>query len=118
MKKILAVSLVGFFPLLAFARANLDSLIAQFVRYLNMALPILISIAVIWFVWQVILYTISSDEDKKKQAKSGIIWGIVGLFVIVSVWGLVNFLSTTLDVGTGGGPTSIPELPSVPGIKL
>lgn len=110
MKKILAV-LVGFSPLMVFAQASLDSLIGKFTYYLSLALPILISIGVIWFVWQVIKYTISGDGDKRDEAKSGIIWGIVGLFVILSVWGLVDFLGQTLDIGQGGGPTGIPELP-------
>ena len=113
MKKILAGAVVGFFPLLAFAQATLDTLVQKFVYYLNLALPILISIAVIWFVWQVIKYTISGDEDKKKEAKSGIIWGIVGLFIIVSVWGLVDFLANTLDITQGGGPSNLHTLPVV-----
>jgi hypothetical protein len=110
MKKILAYVLVGSAPLLAFAQASLASLLDDVRYYIDVALPLLVSLAVVWFVWQVIRYTISGDEDKKKEAKSGIIWGIVGLFVIVSVWGLVGFLSNTLGIGQGGG-VRLPQLP-------
>ena len=37
------------------------------------------------------------------------IWGIVGLFVIVSVWGLVRFVGDALDIGT-------PQTQPIPGI--
>jgi hypothetical protein len=105
MKKIAAV-LVGFSPLVVFAQASLDTLIDKFTYYLSFALPILVSVAVVWFVWQVIKYTISGEGDKRDEAKSGIIWGIVGLAVIVSIWGLVEFLTTTL----GLDPVSAPDV--------
>ena len=114
MKKILTVSLVGFFPLLALAETQtvgLTDLITKFTTYLNMALPILISIAVIWFVWQVIMFTISNDEDKRKEAKSGIVWGVIGLFVIICMWGLVKFVETTLGIDEGT-QVVLPQFPT------
>ncbi|MFA5934627.1 MAG: pilin [Candidatus Paceibacterota bacterium] len=109
MKKILIGSGVALFPLLTLA-AGLTDLADKVSELFNKALPLLISFAVIYFAWQVIQYTIAGDEGKKENAKMGILWGIVGLFVIVSVWGLVGFLGDTLDIEAGGG-ISLPELP-------
>ena len=66
--------------------------------WVKMVLPLIIAIAVVWFVWNVFQYTIAGDEEKKKEAKSGMIWGIVGIFVMVSVWGLVAVLQSTFGL--------------------
>src|SRR6185369_2737726 len=104
MKKVLASVLVGFSPLLAFAQytpsQGIVGLIKFFSTILGYLFPVLIALAVILFIWRVFQYTISADEDTKEKAKSGIIWGIVGIFVMVSVWGLVAILQSTF--GTQG----------------
>ncbi len=104
MKKILASVVVGVFPLLAFAQytpsQGIVGLIKFFSTILGYLFPVLIALAVIFFIWKVFQYTISSDEDGKKAAKSGIVYGIVGIFIMVSVWGLVGILQSTF--GTQG----------------
>lgn len=55
-------------------------------------LVFLIALAVVWFVWNVIRYAMSEDEGGKEKAKSQMIWGIVSLAVIISIWGLVGIL--------------------------
>lgn len=62
-------------------------------------IPLLISIAVAGFIWGVAILVINPDnEDKKKQGKQFMIWGIIALFVIISVWGLVGVLSSTIGL--------------------
>lgn len=65
-------------------------------------IPILVTLAVIYIIWNVIKYTTASDDDAQETARKGIISGIVALFVIVSIWGLVAILNTTFGVGQGG----------------
>lgn len=64
----------------------------------------LVSLAVVWFIWNVIRYTMSSEEDKKSEAKSQMIWGIIAIVVIVSVWGIVGQLRKIFGVQSGGVP--------------
>jgi hypothetical protein len=109
MKKVLAGVVVGLFPLMTFA-SGLEDLADRIASLFDRVLPLLISFAVIYFAWQVIQYTIAGDEGKKENAKMGIIWGIIGLFVIVSVWGLVQFLGNTVGIETGG-TIDLPVLP-------
>jgi len=104
MKRILSSIIVSAFPIIALAQytpnqgiGGLFSLVGSWVK---MALPLLISIAVVWFIWNVFQYTIAGDEEKKAAAKSQMIWGIIGIFVMVSVWGLVGILQSTF--GTSG----------------
>ncbi len=108
MKKIF-LSLVSFMPVVTFA-VGLEGILDRIGDLLNKALPILISFAVVYFAWKVIQYTIA-DGDKKDEAKWGIIYGVIGLFVIVAVWGLVMFVSESLGVDVGG-TIDLPTLPT------
>lgn len=106
MKKMLKVGagLAGALPLLAFAQtANtnyLSSLIDGAKSLLDQLVILLVALAVVWFIWNVIKYAMSSDEDGKEKAKSQMIWGIIAIAVIVSVWGLVAVLQNIFGVDT------------------
>lgn len=78
----------------------IKSLITGGIELTRNALVFLISLAVVWFIWNVIQYTISDDEEKKGKAKEQMIWGIIGIAVIVSVWGLVSLLRNMFLSGT------------------
>lgn len=102
MKKIISIVSLFMFPVLAFADSvtDADSLFNLVNKILRNILPIIISIAVIWFIYNVFAYAISGDEEKKGAAKNNMIWGIVALFVMISVWGLVGVLTKTLNLDT------------------
>lgn len=93
-------------PFMAFAQvANvtyISSLIGGAKFLLDQLVVFLIALAVVWFIWNVIRYTMSSDEEKKAAAKSQMIWGIIAIAVIVSVWGLVAILQNVFGVNTTG----------------
>jgi hypothetical protein len=76
---------------------------------LNPAVQVLIAVAVVLFLFGIVKYITSGDDEaKRKEAKNYIIYGIVGLFVMVSVWGLVGILTGTF--GTNQGVPDIPNL--------
>ena len=85
-------------------------LIKTIVGYL---MPLLITIAAVWFVWSIIQYAISSDETKKKEAKKGIIQGLIGMFIIIAFWGIIGFFMNQLGIGTelNAGDTYSPIVP-------
>jgi hypothetical protein len=47
----------------------------------------------------------ANDEEKKGQGKNLMLWGLIGFFVMVSVWGLVNILTGTVSFGNNSGVT-------------
>ena len=73
--------------------------------FLNRAVAIIVSLAIVWFIWNVFQYVIAADEAKKADAKKYMVWGIVAIFVMVSIWGLVAILQSTF--GTSGVTTTI-----------
>ena len=50
------------------------------------------------FLWGMFKYIRSASEGDKEEAKNTIIYGLIGLFVMVSVWGLVRILTGTFDI--------------------
>lgn len=74
-----------------------------FLGLIGRAIPILVSISVIVFVWGVFWYVIAADEERKKSSKEKMIYGIIGLFVMVSVWGLVAVVRNTLGLQNTNG---------------
>lgn len=67
-------------------------LLCRIALLLNTIVPILITLAVVYFIWGVVGYVLGSSEDAKKEGRDRMIWGLIGLMVIVSIWGLVNIL--------------------------
>ena len=63
--------------------------------------PLLFSLAIVMFIWGVIQYVINdSDEGKKEKGRNFMIWGIIALTVMVSIWGLVSIIGSTFNVDT------------------
>lgn len=90
---------------------NIFSLLNTVKATLNYLIPILVSLAVVYFIWGVISHVIAQNEEERKNSRDKIIHGIVGMFVIVAVWGLVRFVGTTLGVEVGDSPQSISDVP-------
>ena len=62
-------------------------------------IPLIIALAMVAFIWGVVQYVINSDEEAKKaKGKQFMIWGIIGLTVMVGVWGLVRIVGTTFGI--------------------
>lgn len=79
---------------------RLQDIINGAIGVLNSAVPLFIGIAVLVFIYGVIKFVLRAPDTKEREnGRQFMIWGIVGLFVIVSVWGIVNLLVdlTALD---------------------
>lgn len=68
----------------------------------------LMGIAVLVFFWGLVQYIISAgDEEKRKSGRGYMVAGIIALFVMVSVWGLVYLLGSLVGVGQGTAPGGV-----------
>jgi hypothetical protein len=86
------------------AVVSVGELVAQLI-------PIVIAIGLLSFIWGLVQFIMSlGDEDSKEVGKRRMVWGIITLFVIVSVWGIVNLLNEITGIQMGGTI----EIPTVP----
>ena len=87
------------FPVIIHAQAlqtisNVNNLATRLAGIGNIITYLLVGLAVIYIIWNIVQYFIHGDGDRKESGMN-ILWGIVGLFIIVSLWGLVNILVNT-----------------------
>lgn len=59
----------------------------------NTLIPVLLGLAVIAFFVGLIRYIYSSSGGGHAEGRDLIQWGLVALFVLVCIWGIVTFLS-------------------------
>jgi len=66
---------------------------------INAIVPFLVGLAVLIVIYGIVGYILNAaDEEKRKEGQKFVIWGIVGIFVMISVWGLVNILYNTFHL--------------------
>lgn len=107
MKKTI-LSLIAFGPMFALAQADVFSVANITSRLLATIIPILFSVALVYFLWGVIKYVIAADADDQAKSKRVIFRGIIGLFVMTSVWGLVGFINRSVGIPQDNPNTPIP----------
>jgi hypothetical protein len=73
--------------------------------------PLIFALALLFFLWGVLkAFVIKGDEDSRSEGKQYMVWAIVGLVVMVSLWGIVNLLSGAL----GLDEETITDIPASP----
>ena len=75
---------------------NFSGLVNIFLELLNGLAGLIIGLAFLFFLIGVVKYIGAGDDSKKvAEARNFIVWGMVGLFSMVSVWGLAQLVKTT-----------------------
>jgi hypothetical protein len=113
MKKFIIPAVLALAPVFVFAQnlGNIQNLLNSFRNLVDLALPIVVALALLAFFWGLAKFIFASgDEDKREDGKRIMIWGIIALFVMVSVWGLVRFVGQAFGIDQGG-TVNIPTVP-------
>lgn len=80
---------------------SLQSLIKAFGGLINYAVGLLAGIALLVFLWglaKFILHIGGGKEGKVEEGKNIMKWGLLSLFVMTSVWGIVFFFQRQLGL--------------------
>lgn len=112
MKKILTILAVSL-PAVASAQAitDINSLTYKLTNIGNVAIQILIAFAVIYIIFNVVRYIMKADKpEDRAPIGQAVLWGIVGLFVILSIWGLVRILTNTFRTDTNAPVNQYPQV--------
>lgn len=98
-------------PAFAFAQnlGNVETFMRSIARLIGLALPMVVALALLGFFYGLMRFIFAKGDDTvRKDARQTMIWGIVALFVMVSVWGLVGFLGSALGIQQGQDSGNIP----------
>ncbi len=129
MKHIHKLNILGltFFPLVSAAAEELPEMVVTanrgggrtfqdiatdiIVRGSNYALTLLVGLTVFVFLWGLTKYMFKGQESDtaRSEGRKLMLWGLIGLFVMTSVWALVAVLAATI----GHNKTGIPQFGSL-----
>lgn len=74
---------------------TLANLIDSILGIFNVILPVLAAAALALFMYGAFQYVYSAGNEKNRSA---MLWSLIALFVIFSVWGILRILKNTLAV--------------------
>lgn len=84
---------------------NFAEFVSIIIGIINSLVPVVFGLALLAFFWGVSLLLFNaSDAGKRDEGKRIIVWGIVALFIMVSIWGFVNLLTSTFFPSGGTTP--------------
>jgi len=107
MMKIQKTKIIGFVsamlaisPLVAMAAPQTvdDIFTSVMSTFITLVFPILFVIATVIFVVSIIRYLWTADADKAK-IRATILWSVIGLAAVVSLWAIVGLFTKYIGVG-------------------
>lgn len=82
-------------------------LVGNVVSVLQSFIWLALGLGLLYFMWGVVRYLISwGDEKARSESVKTITYGLIALFVMVAVWGLVQMIAVTV---LGNGRIGIPQ---------
>ena len=108
-KNILILAAILLIPISTFA-GGLDDVLNTISGLLDLVKNLIFALAFIAFFYGLLKFIFSEGEDKEK-GKSVMIWGIIALFIMFSIWGIIGILQSTFSDTKGGTDITVPNLP-------
>lgn len=95
-------------PIVVYAM-DLKGLVDFFILSLiRPATTLIFGAAIVFFLWNVMMLIMKSDQpDEMEHFKSRVMWGIIAIFVMASMWGLVRFITGSLNLDDTTGQINV-----------
>jgi len=78
---------------------DLFGILETVAELIGFATPIVVALALLYFFWGLAQYILNaSNDEKKKEGRNIMIWGILALFIMVSIWGIINVVRDTFGL--------------------
>lgn len=96
------VALCAVLPQVSFAAfQKVKDLLNDFKEVLDLIIPITFALALIFFFYGLAQFIRSISDKTIEEGKNKMKWGIVALFVMVSIWGIIGYIGDSLGIETG-----------------
>lgn len=82
--------------------SSFKNFVASVARIISGTLiPLLITAGIVMFTWSLAMFVLKSNDQKEREkAKQYMIWSIIGLALVFSIWGISAILRNTFFAGT------------------
>jgi hypothetical protein len=88
------------------------SISQSLVSFINVVIAVLVPLALVIFFWGLVRYIYKSDDEgERERGKETILWSLIAIFVLFSVWGILSLL----NVAFFGGGTPASSNPTIMG---
>ena len=90
-------------PTVAFAAPKtFAGLVAFIVGYINLLIPIIITLAIIYYMWNTVqgMWKLKDGKVDADWSKS-MLYGIIAIALMVSIWGVLRILASTFKIQLG-----------------
>jgi hypothetical protein len=78
---------------------DFQDLVSIFLGIIGVLLPVLLLVALVAFVWGIVVFIYrSGDEKSHSEGRQFMIWGVVAIFVLVSMMGILKFFAEDLGI--------------------
>lgn len=87
-------------PLIVFAaNSKIEGLIRSTANLIGTVTVVVFMLAILVFAWGIVkLIASAGSPEKIKQAKGIIWWGLIGMFVLASIAGIISFFRSELGI--------------------
>jgi len=111
MKKIYKnlIILLALFPSFSFAALDgLRGLMNSSLDLINLGIRILFALAMAFFFWGLAQFILKSGDVKlREEGKNRMVWGILALFVMASIYGILAFVGNLVGINPNSSGANI-----------
>ena len=101
LSQILGIFLAFLFPTISYAVGgeNVNTLLNDFGKLIYKAVPITFALALLFFFYGIAKFIYSAgDVGAKAEGKSIMVYGVIAIAVMASIWGIIHFIGTELRI--------------------
>lgn len=90
------------FPFISYAALEgLKGLLVSSISLIDLLIRVSFGLGLLLFFWGAGQFILHSGEDKARtEGRNRMIWGIVALFVMASIYGILGFIGSTVGIGS------------------
>ena len=79
--------------------ADIGTVTSEVYSFLGYIPSTITALALLTFLWGIVVYLYHGNEEAmREEGRTYMIWGLVGLFVMVTVWGLIRTFAGSLGI--------------------
>jgi heme/copper-type cytochrome/quinol oxidase subunit 4 len=83
----------------AHAVGTLEELESLILKILGQIVPVFLALATVYLLWQIFRYIwLADNEEERTEARKLIVYGVIALFVMFSIWSIIAVLENTLNL--------------------
>lgn len=82
---------------------------------LDILIPLIVTLAALVFFWGMVKFLYAVDDPKQRDDGKGLmIWGVIALFIMISVWGFTELIASLFGINQGA-TIIVPSVPTPDG---